>query len=99
MNSFISNLSPNLFWDTDISKIDSHKHASYIVERVLTMGKLNEFKFLISFYGKTELKNIITKIRDLDIRTMHFCSIYFKIPISHFKCYEQKLSKKAHWNY
>ena len=99
MNPFISSLSPTLFWDTDISKIDSRVNAPYIIERVLTMGNLKEFKSLLSFYGKPELKNIITKLRTLDVRTMHFCSIYFEIPLTDFRCYEQKQSKSTHWNY
>jgi hypothetical protein len=99
MNSFISNLSPTLFWDTDITKIDSKTNAAYIVERVLTMGNLKEFKSLLEYYGKSELKKIIIKLRSLDVRTMHFCSIYFEIPLSNFRCYEQRQSNKAHWNY
>jgi hypothetical protein len=99
MDALILNLSPALFWDTNPENINPDKNAPYIVERVITLGNLKEFKAILEYYGKTRLKDIIVRLRDLDIRTIHFCSIYFKVPLNDFRCYEKKLSNRPHWNY
>ena len=99
MDKFIEKLSPALFWDCDISIIDSEKNAPYNIERILTMGTWEEFRLLFERYEKTELRQIIVKLSDLDIRTIHFCSAYFQIPLLEFKCYVKKQSKQTHWNY
>jgi hypothetical protein len=99
MDSLISALSKSLFWDVDPEKIDINKNAPFIVGRVLTLGNLTEFKTIVEYYGKARLKDIIIKLRDLDIRTIHFCSIYFKVPLNDFRCYIEKQSTQAHWNY
>ncbi len=98
-DSFIAQLSPVLFWDTDINKIDAEKHAAYIVERVMTRGTLDEFKLLIQYYGKSRVSETVKNLRYLDERTLHFCSAYFNVPINQFRCYIEKQSSPTHWNY
>jgi hypothetical protein len=96
---FISKLSPTLFWDVDISTLDAEKHASYIVERVLSRGKMEDFKLTKAYYGKPKIKRISKKLRYMDDRVLHFCSIYFNVPISDFRCYTTKQLNLTHWNY
>ncbi|MCU0392815.1 MAG: hypothetical protein MUE81_17030 [Thermoflexibacter sp.] len=96
---FISKLSPTLFWDVDISTLDAQKHAAYIVERVLSRGKMEDFKLTKTYYGKPKIKRIAKKLRYMDDRVLHFCSIYFNVPISDFRCYTTKQSNLTHWNY
>jgi hypothetical protein len=62
---FISKLSPTLFWDVDISTLNAQKHASYIVERVLSRGKMEDFKLTLAFYSKKKVGEIATKLTDL----------------------------------
>ncbi len=96
---FISQLSKTLFWDVDISTLDAQKHAAYIVERVLSRRKMEDFKLTKNYYGKPKMKRIVKKLRYLDDRVLHFCSIYFSTPISDFRCYTTKQSNLTHWNY
>lgn len=98
-NEVISKFSKTLFWDTDIQSINPEKHAPYIVERVMTRGTLEDFQHLKAYYGKALIGQIVQQLRSLDIRTLHFCSAYFDIPITQFKCYIQKQSNPSHWNY
>jgi hypothetical protein len=99
MDNLVSDLSPALFWDCNPEKINPEKNAPFIVERVISLGNLAEFKTILEYYGKARLRDIVINLRDLDIRTIHFCSIYFKAPLTDFRCYEEKQSKKTHWNY
>lgn len=89
----------SLFWDIDPEIIDYRKHASYVIERVISRDTLNDFKTMVNFYGKPKIKHIIKDIRYLDDRVMHFCSAYFDIPLTEFRCYNTRLLSPAHWSY
>ena len=59
----------SLFWDTDPSKIDTEKHAQYIVEKILDFGNDEEVKWLWNFYDKPFLASVVQKSRSLRPRT------------------------------
>lgn len=96
---FINRLSKQLFWDVNITEIDAEIHSLFIVERVLTRGTLDDFRAIKNYYGVDKLKLIIVEIKNLDERTLSFCSVYFSIPKSKFRCYNFKQSNQTHWNY
>lgn len=98
-NNFINTLSRTLFWDTDINRVDPDAHASFIVERVLSRGKLEDFKNILAFYGKEKVGQLATKLRYLDKITLAFCISYFNIPKDNFRCYSERQSHPTHWNY
>ncbi len=95
----ILELSNTLFWDVDIATIQYDKHAPFVIERVLSMGTLDDFKIIKAYYGKPKLKRIVKTLRYMDDRVLHFCSAYFNIPISDFRCYTTKQLNQTHWNY
>jgi hypothetical protein len=95
----ISKLTNALFWDVDPETIDCKKHAPYVVERVLSMGTLDDFKVIKSFYGKTKIKYIAMKLRYMDERVLQFCSIYFNTPVTEFRCYTSMQLNHSHWTY
>lgn len=92
-------LSPALFWDTDSSKIKLDTHAKTIVERVVMHGTWPEFKATLDYYGRDLIREILVNLRYLDNRTLSFCSAYFFVPKSDFRCYMLKQSNPTHWNY
>ena len=92
-------LSKGLFWDVDFENIDWEKNAPFVVERVLGKGKWEHFKSILEFYGKVRINKIILNLRDIDKRTLHFCSVYFDIPLHKFRCYNTRQLSQQHWNY
>jgi hypothetical protein len=72
--------SQNLFWDTAVENIDLKKNQRYVIERVLTRGFLQDFYILLQLYTTKELKEAIIKSKELDAKTINFCSNYFNIP-------------------
>ncbi|TWI85053.1 hypothetical protein IQ13_0207 [Lacibacter cauensis] len=72
--------SQKLFWDTAVEKIDLKKNQRYIIERVLTRGFLEDFYMLLQIYTTTEIKEALLKSKELDPKTINFCSNYFNIP-------------------
>lgn len=92
-------LSAALFWDTDPMNLDLEKNAKYIIERVLTKGLLRDWQQLMKFYGKERLKKEIVGIRYLDKVTLNFCSTFFDIPKSEFRCYNEPPSIQELWTF
>lgn len=69
----------NLFWDYDPTVIDLKKNQRYIIERVLTRGFTEDFYILLKIYSTDEIKNALRKSKELDAKTINFCSIFFNI--------------------
>jgi hypothetical protein len=88
-----------LFWDIDKQKIDLELNAPQIVERVLLRGAWEDFKLLLDYYGRNKVGEIAKGLRYLDIRTMHFCSVFFNIPLNKMRCYIMRQSNPSHWDY
>lgn len=97
-SELIGKLSKTLFWDVDISTLDAQKHAFYIVERVLSRGKWEEFKLTLAYYGKEKVGSIATQLRYMDKIVLAFCVTYFDIPKGKFRCYTERQLHKAHWD-
>jgi len=92
-------LSRSLFWDVDPETVDSNMHVLFIIERVLTRGSWEEFKLIITYYGKESVGKSATLITYLDKKTLSFCASYFNIPKEKFKCYIQQQLHQTHWDY
>ncbi len=98
-SSFTLDLSSNLFWDIDLENFDNIRNKRLIIERVFTMGDLDDLKVIFRFYGIDIIKKEIIKAGNLDKKTCAWASIYLDIPKTHFKCYTKKQSQKPPWNY
>lgn len=103
MNSFykydseknVHKLSPALFWDYDISKIDWQEIKGEVVKRVLTMGRLSDFFAAFDLYGG--IKNVreiaINEVDELTERDLDFMCQIFNIKKEKTLCYKNKLSR------
>lgn len=58
-NFELGKLRKGLFWDTDISKLDSEKHATAIIRRVFERGNNEEKKYITDYYGDHRLAEIL----------------------------------------
>lgn len=92
-------LRPALFWDTDIRNIDLQKHKASVIERIVSRGRLEEFREMMSFYGREVVRRAVLEARYLDKHTLAFCSTIFDTPITEFRCYKLAQSNPAHWDY
>jgi hypothetical protein len=93
----ITDFSRHLFWDVDISTIDLEKHKEYVVQRVLEYGLLKDFILLNKIFSLEQIKDIATKLRSLDDRTLNFIAVITKTPIQNFRCFTTKQSPTKHW--
>ncbi len=87
-----------LFWDIDFTNLDQEKHKRLIIERVITLGNLEEFRQLLVIYNKEIIRQTIMKLGYLDPKTMNFVISFFEIDKNQLRCYTKKLSAQQHWN-
>ncbi|WP_421875330.1 DUF6922 domain-containing protein [Marinoscillum sp.] len=88
-----------LFWDTDPNALDFRRHRSHVIQRVVSMGTLEDWKLLNRLYSSEEIIDASIKSKTLDKKTVNFLSIYFEIPKSEFKCFEKNQSTTKHGSY
>lgn len=91
-------LRKELFWDIDFTKLDVEKHKRLIIERVLTLGNLDEFAYLLKTYNWQTLIDIISKLGYLDPKTISFVVSFFGISKNKLACFTRKQSTTTHWN-
>lgn len=87
-----------LFWDVDSNSLDEHKNRRLIIERIFSLGNLQEIKQAIDYYGKKNVINTLRNLNYIDPKTLNFLSVIFNISKSNFKCYIRKQSSTQHWN-
>lgn len=86
--------SKKIFWDIDYNTIDWKKNIRFVIERVLSRGSFNDWLYLKQLYGIEKLKEEVVHLRTLDKLNLNFCSIYFGIPKSEFRCYNNVASQQ-----
>jgi len=89
-------LRKELFWDVNFQKLDINTHKRLIIERVLSLGNLQEFFFLLSTYDRNTIRQVVKQAGNLDAKTISFAASYFGINKSEIKCYTQKQSTPTH---
>ena len=68
---------PSLFWDVDVQSIDLQKHKAFIIERITSRGRFEEFKAMLNYYGKNTVKDKLLQTRYLNEVTLYFYSSIF----------------------
>ncbi len=92
-------LSSQAFWDVDMNKIDYEKNARFVVEKVIDRGTHQDFKTILKFYGKNQVRELALKANWLSNISINFCCKLFDLQPQDFKCYEKKQLNREHWNF
>jgi hypothetical protein len=85
------------FWDIDI-KPGQVISKRLVVERIFSMGTLDEMAFVLRYYGEEEAEKILLDLNYMDPKTLNFVSKYFSRSKTEFKCYLKKQSMPQLWN-
>jgi hypothetical protein len=91
-------LRKELFWDTDFENLYVEKHKRIIIERVLTLGNLDEFLFILNTYDNQTLISVIQQLGYIDPKTLSFVESFFNLNKKELTCYIKKQSATTHWN-
>jgi len=65
------------FWDTKPAYIDPDKHAAYVMDRLMMIGSLESWRWLVSKYGKTELGRRVETSRQLTAKDRNYFRLIF----------------------
>jgi len=85
-------LPKRIFWDTNMIDIDWDAHARFVIERVITHGRIEDWVMIKAYYGIDRIKEEILQIRFLDDKTLNFFSVIFDIEKEQFRCYKLRAS-------
>ena len=88
----IKKLSPVLFWDIDKSQTDMDKYPSFFVQRVLEYGNWNDWKLLLSYYGKDKIVEVCKRLRSLDPIPLSYICAISNTKKEEYRCYRMKQS-------
>jgi hypothetical protein len=95
----IQKLSPHLFWDTDKSQLDLQQSKSFIIQRVVAYGLLQDWQMIKNTYGLEEIKKVVIASRTLDPVTLSFLCTLFHLNKEDFRCYATKQSTPDFWTH
>lgn len=90
MQPVTSYLSPHLFWDVALDSVDFQKNKQLIVDRVLHRGTLQEWNFIIDYYGKDELIKILYDLPVIAPKEANFVKLIFNLDPTKMRCYTRK---------
>jgi len=79
-------LSKHLFWDIDERKLDYESRASFVLERVFTMGLQEDEWKVNNYYGRERIRKEVVKCKSLDKKTLNYLSIFYEVPKEKFEC-------------
>lgn len=88
----LSQLRPELFWDVDLSRLDSGRHGNFIIERVCERGNLDDMRLVWNHYGRERVGQALQAARGLTPKTVSFFANLFGIPPESFRSYRQESS-------
>jgi hypothetical protein len=94
--NIINKFSSYLFWDVDISKLDTSLNAYYIIPRVMDYGRLEDVKLLNNCYDEETIKRVIKDARYLKPSTISLLALMYEIPLNEFRALNEA-AKGINW--
>ncbi|OFZ83380.1 MAG: hypothetical protein A2583_16050 [Bdellovibrionales bacterium RIFOXYD1_FULL_53_11] len=69
----------HLFWDTDPEKLDFGKNGRYVIERVLELGSLDAFEWILKIFSLKKIIEVFVTSRNISKKSANFWMIWFGI--------------------
>jgi hypothetical protein len=64
-----------LFWDTDVTRLDLQENKQYIIERTLELGDGKAVSWLFSNYARSDIKQALRKSRNISRKSSHYWTL------------------------
>ena len=90
--------SEHLFWDVVREEVDMEAHASFIVQRVLEYGTMQDWCLLRDYYGVDHIVALCKTMRTLDPVCLSFICAITQTSKEEFRCYHTKQLSPTLWN-
>ncbi len=76
----------SLFWDTFPESLDTEKHKTCIIERVLEFGDEDGYRWLFATYSDEEIAAVVRTSRRISPRTATMMANFYDIPLEEIAC-------------
>jgi hypothetical protein len=88
-----------LLWDVDLKEFDMQEGRSFVVERVLQRGTMDDFYTIFKMYGGVRgvRKIIRDEVHSLEPRDMAFACATFDLKKEELKCYKRRRLQQIPW--
>jgi hypothetical protein len=88
-----------IFWDTDINKLDYTVNDSFIIQRVIERGDVQDIRNCRRYYAPERIAAVLTTLKYLPLRKIYLASAIIDKPLSAFRCYTERQLTTAHLPY
>ncbi|MEN3941904.1 hypothetical protein WJU23_11465 [Prosthecobacter sp. SYSU 5D2] len=88
-----------LFWDSAPEKLDLDKHATQIIGRVVERGGLEGWQKVRFHYGDEKIRQVVTRLRTLEPRTVNFLCVMLNLKKEDFRCCTSPPFPQTPWIY
>lgn len=90
----IPNFVKEYLWDVKVNDLDTKKHATFIIERVLEYGDEEAFGWLSKNFKKEKIKEILKKSKRISPKTGAFYALVFDMPKESLLCIQKPFTQK-----
>ena len=94
----ITQFTENLFWDTDVSKLDMNEYPAYVIQRVLEYGEMQDWRLINRYYGLPKIVEVCKGLRTLDPVCLSFICAISHTRKEDYRCSRIKQSNPTLWN-
>lgn len=94
----INQFTSNLFWDTDMNKLDMNEYPAYVIQRVLEYGEMQDWRLINKFYGLQKIVEVCKNLRTLDPVCLSFICTISHTNKEDYRCYRTRQSNPTPWN-
>ena len=77
------------FWEVEPKIIDIRKKSLYVIERVLDWGNTKDIKWLMEFYGRDLLEEVVRKRRGLSRKSAVFWAEVLEVNKQEVACLQK----------
>ena len=98
MDKRVENFTKNLFWDVDTSCLSMDEHSSYIIQRVLEYGEMDDWRIIYRYYGLDRIVSECKRMRTLDPMCLSFICTISHTKKEEYRCYHFRQSTPTLWN-
>lgn len=92
---FLSQLSPQLFWDVDPDAVDPEAHADFLIVRVMERGTHENVRAAWSYYGASKIQAALLAAPALSPKTIAFFANQFGLRRSAFRAHQRSVQWTA----
>ena len=91
-------INERILWDIDPKTLDMRTHKSWIIQRVLEYGEIEDWRAIYAYYGLNTIVSACKVMRTLDKRALSFICCLSNTRKEDYRCYHTRQLNQTLWN-